>query len=174
MIDPQQQANKWIKSLYKNDDLLIFKQSTNNLFRSLGMACSQGKPALIEDIEEFLDPGLDPILLKTAYKTEGGIMQIKIGDQLYDYDDHGFKFFITTKLANPHYLPETFIKMTLINFTVTFKGLEDQMLGDVVVQEKPEVEKKRDDLVVSMAKDKNTLVKIEGDILRLLSESTEE
>ena len=29
---------------------------------------------MIEDIEEFLDPGLDPILLKSAYRTEGGIM----------------------------------------------------------------------------------------------------
>lgn len=173
MIDPQQQANKWVKSLFKND-LMIFKQTGGNLLRSLGMACTQGAPVLIEDIEEFLDPGLDPILLKSAYKTEGGIMQIKVGDQLYDYDDQGFRFFITTKMSNPHYLPEVFIKMTLINFTVTFKGLEDQLLGDVVIQEKPEVEAKRDNLVVSMARDKNTLVKIEGDILQLLSESTEE
>ena len=43
-----------------------------------------------------------------------------------------------------------------------------------MVQEKPEVEKKRDLLVVTMAKDKNTLVKLEDTILKLLSESTEE
>jgi len=36
-------------------------------------------------------------------------------------------------MPNPHYLPEIFIKMTIINFTVTFMGLEDQLLGDVVV-----------------------------------------
>lgn len=65
---------------------------------------------------------------------------------------------MTTKMPNPHYLPEIFIKMTIINFTVTFMGLEDQLLGDVVVQEKPEVEKKRDEIVVSMDRDKNTLV----------------
>lgn len=89
------------------------------------MATSSGKPVLIEDIEEFLDPGLDPILLKSAYKTEGGIMQIRIGDQVYDYEDKSFRFYITTKMPNPHYLPEIFIKMTIINFTVTFMGLED-------------------------------------------------
>ena len=83
------------------------------------MATSGGKPVLLEDIEEFLDPGLDPILLKSAYKTESGIMQIRIGDQMYDYDDY-FRFFITSKLPNPHYLPEIFIKLTIINFTVTF------------------------------------------------------
>jgi dynein heavy chain len=51
-------------------------------------------------------------------------MQIRIGDQVYDYEDN-FRFFITTKMPNPHYLPEIFIKMTIINFTVTFMGLED-------------------------------------------------
>ena len=70
---------------------------------------------MIEDIEEFLDPGLDPILLKSAYRTEGGIMQIRIGDQVYDYDEKYFRFYMTTKMPNPHYLPEIFIKMTIIN-----------------------------------------------------------
>jgi dynein heavy chain len=32
---------------------------------------------------------------------------------------------MTTKLANPHYLPDVCIKVTLINFTVTLEGLED-------------------------------------------------
>ena len=41
---------------------------------------------------------------------------------------------MTTKLANPHYLPEVCIKVTIINFTVTKSGLEDQLLryNDVV------------------------------------------
>ena len=43
-----------------------------------------------------------------------------------------------------------------------------------MVQEKPEVEKKRDEIVVSMDRDKNTLVQIEDSILKLLAESTEE
>ena len=77
-------------------------------------------------------------------------------------------------MPNPHYLPEVFIKLTIINFTVTFMGLEDQLLGDVVIQEKPEVEKKRDEIIVKMDKDKNTLVAIEDSILKLLAESTEE
>ena len=35
---------------------------------------------------------------------------------------------MTTKMANPHYLPEVCIKVTIINFTVTLSGLEDQLL----------------------------------------------
>ena len=51
-----------------------------------------------------------------------------------------FKFFMTTKMANPHYLPEICIKVTMINFTVTPDGLEDQLLVEVVKFEQPEIE----------------------------------
>lgn len=47
-------------------------------------------------------------------------------------------------------------------------------MGDVVVQEKPEIEQKRDEIVVSMDQDQRTLKNIENTILKLLSESTEE
>lgn len=50
-------------------------------------------------------------------------MQIRLGSDNVDYDIN-FKLFMTTKLPNPHYLPEICIKVTLINFTVTFEGLE--------------------------------------------------
>ena len=40
-----------------------------------------------------------------------------------------FKLFMTSKMPNPHYLPEVAIKTTIINFTVTMEGLEDQLLG---------------------------------------------
>jgi hypothetical protein len=39
------------------------------------------------------------------------------------------RFYMTSKMANPHYLPEVCIKVTVINFTVTISGLEDQLLG---------------------------------------------
>jgi dynein heavy chain len=35
---------------------------------------------------------------------------------------------MTTKMSNPHYLPEICIKVTIINFSVTKQGLEDQIL----------------------------------------------
>jgi dynein heavy chain len=36
---------------------------------------------------------------------------------------------MTTKLRNPHYLPETAVKVALLNFMITFEGLQDQLLG---------------------------------------------
>ncbi len=32
------------------------------------------------------------------------------------------RFYITTKLRNPHYLPETSVKVTLLNFMITPQG----------------------------------------------------
>jgi dynein heavy chain len=41
---------------------------------------------------------------------------VRLGDSDVDYDP-GFRLFMTTKLPNPHYLPEVCIKVTIINFT---------------------------------------------------------
>ena len=61
--------------------------------------------------------------------------------------------------------------MTLINFTVTLSGLEDQLLGLVVREERPELEKQKDELIVAMAEDKRLLEELEDKILRMLSAS---
>jgi len=58
---------------------------------------------------------------------QGGRLLIRLGDSDVEYSK-AFKFYMTTKLANPHYLPEVCIKVTIINFTVTKTGLEDQLL----------------------------------------------
>jgi len=99
---------------------------------------------------------------------EDGTKQIKLDrEEPYPFGD-GFKLYMTTKEPNPHYPPEVCIKVTLINFTVTMQGLEEQMLGDVVVKERPEVEQKRQEIVISMDRDAKTLKGIENNILRLL------
>ena len=98
-------------------------------------------------------------------------MKIKLDkEEPYPYGET-FKLFMTTKMPNPHYPPEVCIKVTLINFTVTSSGLEEQLLGDVVVKEKPEVEATRQEIVVSMDRDKKTLKQIEDKILTLLREN---
>lgn len=79
---------------------------------------------------------------------------------------------MTTKMPNPHYIPEICIKVTLINFTVTFEGLQQQLLGDVVIAEKPETERAKDRIVLQMAADSKTLKDIENKILSLLASAT--
>lgn len=61
---------------------------------------------------------------------------------------------MTTKLRNPHYLPETAVKVTLVNFMITSEGLEDQLLGIVVARERPELEEEKNALIVQSADNK--------------------
>ena len=85
-------------------------------------AIEHGKLVMIEDVQEELDPGLDPVFTKAIYEKDN-IKMINFGSKPIEYN-RTFKLFITTKLPNPHYLPEICIKLTVINFTVTFDGLE--------------------------------------------------
>jgi len=159
--------------MHKQDDMVLLKVGKNTFLREISASVNNGYPVLVEDVLEHVDPGLDPILMHSEFMGDGGMKQIKLGEAVQDYDDN-FKLYMTTKMPNPHYPPEVCIKVTLINFTVTFEGLEEQLLGDVVIKEKPEVEAQRDKIVVQMAEDKKTLKGIENLILKMLSESTEE
>ena len=78
-----------------------------------------------------------------------------------------FKFYITTKLSNPHYTPEISTKTAIVNFAVKEQGLEAQVLGNVVRRERPDLEESKDKLVVNIAEGKKKLADLEDEILRL-------
>ncbi|XP_061882783.1 dynein axonemal heavy chain 6 [Entelurus aequoreus] len=166
MIDPQDQANRWIRSKEAKNGLKVIKLTDPNFLHKLENGIRMGMPVLLEELKESLDPALEPVLLKQTF-VAGGRTLIRLGDSDIDYDKN-FRFYMTTKMANPHYLPEVCIKVTIINFTVTKSGLEDQLLGDVVCLESPHLEEQRNDLVVRINNDRIQLKDIEDRILKLL------
>jgi dynein heavy chain, axonemal len=170
MIDPQSQANRWIKNLEKDNKLRIIKLSQSDFLRTLESSIRVGVPVLLENVQEALDPSLDPVLLKQVYKSQGRML-LRLGDTDVDYSEN-FKFYITSPLANPHYAPEVCIKVTIVNFTVTIEGLEDQLLADVASLERPDLQQKKEELVISIAAGRKTIQELEDTILRLLAESS--
>jgi len=170
MVDPQGQANRWVKNLEKANKLRLVKLTQSDMLRALEQSIRVGIPVLLENVPEELDPALDPVLLKQTYTSQGRTL-IRLGDTDVDYDAN-FRFYITTKLGNPHYLPEVCIKVTIVNFTVTFEGLEDQLLADVAALERPDLTQKKEALVVQIAEGRRTIKELEDKILRMLAESS--
>ena len=74
---------------------------------------------LLENIAEELDPILEPLLLKQTFK-QGGSLCIKLGDSTIEYSND-FRFYMTTKLRNPHYLPETAVKVRQLPRSHSFR-----------------------------------------------------
>ncbi|XP_029968156.1 dynein heavy chain 7, axonemal-like [Salarias fasciatus] len=169
MIDPQGQANKWVKNMEKTNSLHIIKLSDADFVRTLENCIQFGTPVLLENVGEELDPILEPLLLRQTFK-QGGAMCIRLGDSTIEYAPD-FRFYITTKLRNPHYLPETSVKVTLLNFMITPEGIQDQLLGIVVARERPDLEEEKQALILQGAENKRQLKEIEDKILEVLSSS---
>ena len=170
MIDPQAQANRWIRNMEKENNLQVKKLTDTNYLRTLENSIQFGSPVLLENVGEELDPSLEPLLQKQLFK-QGGVNCIRLGDATVEYSEH-FRFYITTKLRNPHYLPEVSVKVTLLNFMITPEGLEDQLLGIVVSQERPDLEEQRNTLILESAENKRLLKEIEDRILHIMSSSS--
>merc|ERR1712166_1170489 len=169
MIDPQSQANRWIKAMGKSRKLRVVKLTQGDFLRTLENCIRVGQPVLMENVEESLDPSLEPLLLKQTYK-KGGRLVLRLGDSDVDYVED-FKFYLTSKLPNPHYAPATQVKVTIVNFTVTQKGLENQLLAQVVALERPDLEEQAASLTMQINDGQNEVYNLEGTILKLLSEA---
>ncbi|VDM31966.1 unnamed protein product [Hydatigera taeniaeformis] len=168
-VDPQGQANRWIKALEGDEGLEVVKTSEKDFLRTIENSIRFGRPVLLENVGEELDPALDPIIMRQTYSQQG-VLVIKMGDNVIPYNQD-FRFYLTTKLPNPHYSPENSARMGIVNFTLAPKGLEDQLLGLVVAEERPDLEEAKGQLIVSNAKMKQELKEIEDHILEKLSSS---
>ncbi|XP_076243948.1 dynein heavy chain 3, axonemal [Calliopsis andreniformis] len=169
MIDPQSQANRWVKNMEKENKLVVTKLSDPHYVKIVETSIQLGTPVLLENILEEIDAILEPVLLKNTYK-ERGITYMKFGENVIEYNSD-FRFYITTRLRNPHYLPEVVVKVTLLNFMITPQGLQDQLLGIVVAKELPVLEERKNQLIVESANNQKMLKEIEDKILEVLSTS---
>ncbi|XP_045534007.1 dynein axonemal heavy chain 7 [Papilio machaon] len=169
MIDPQGQANRWIKNMEKPNNLCVVRMTQADLSRVLENAVQFGQPVLLENVLEELDPMLEPLLQQQTFR-QGGALCIKIGDSIVEYSKD-FKLYISTKLANPHYLPEVGVRVTLVNFMLAKDGLQAQLLARVVARERPDLQQAKSDLTTQGAEHRRLLQDIEKKILTVLSTS---
>ncbi|XP_017580699.2 dynein heavy chain 10, axonemal [Pygocentrus nattereri] len=169
-IDPQQQALNWIKKKEEKNNLKISSFNDPDFLKQLEMAIKYGFPFLFQDVDEYIDPVIDNVLEKNVKGAEGRQV-IVLGDKEVDYDPN-FKLYLNTKLANPKYSPAVFGKAMVINYTVTLKGLEDQLLSVIVGFERKELEEQRERLIQETSENKRLLKDLEDSLLRELATST--
>jgi dynein heavy chain len=74
-------------------------------------------------------------------------------------------------MSNPHYPPEIQAETTLINFTVTQDGLEDQLLALVVNKERPDLEETKTALIVQNNEFTIKLKELEDTLLAKLADA---
>ncbi|XP_041969812.1 dynein axonemal heavy chain 1-like [Aricia agestis] len=169
VVDPQTQANKWIRNMEKLSGLIVCKLSDRDLVRNVESALRFGKPLLLENVGEDLDPALDPVLKRQFFRQSGQTV-LKLGDSLVPYSE-GFFLYITTKLPNPRYTPDTYVKVQIVNFALVPSGLTEQLLSTVVASERPDLEEARGQLIASRAQLAAQLADMQAQVLAGLSDS---
>ncbi|RMC05733.1 hypothetical protein DUI87_17276 [Hirundo rustica rustica] len=169
-IDPQQQALHWIKKKEEDNNLRMASFNDPDFLKQLEQAIKYGTPFLVHSVDEYIDPVIDNVLEKNVKVAQGRAF-IVLGDKEIDYDSN-FKMYLNTKLANPKYSPSVFGRAIVINYTVTLKGLEDQLLSVITGFERRELEEQRERLIQETSKNKNLLKNLEDTLLHGLSTST--
>lgn len=85
-IDPQQQAVTWLK-VREKESLKTATFLDGDFMQPLKLAIQYGKSFLFENVDETLDPMVDPILEQNTY-VDGSQRMINIDDKAMPWDDN--------------------------------------------------------------------------------------
>jgi dynein heavy chain len=129
-----------------------------------------GLALIIVGVEEEIDPMFDPVLEKQLI-TKGKRKFVNVSDKLMDYDEKFMMYFIT-RLPNPSFSPELQAKTNVVDFTVTQKGLEEQLLGKVIGKEQKALEDQLNGVLEEVNLNTKALMSLDASLLERLTSNT--
>lgn len=121
------------------------RQGDADFVRKFEHAIPLGLPVLLEGAAVDLPHVLSPLLEKRLNKSAGSLT-LEFGDSVLDYSED-FRFYITTKLPNPHFMPEITTKVTVVNFVITTTGLRNQLLDLIIQRENSQLDEEQRHLI---------------------------
>ena len=171
LIDPQGQAINWIVN-HEEQRMPVFGVTSfgNNRFKEQLEHCmAEGKALIITGVEQEIDPFITPVVEKQI-TVKAKSKSITVGGKVCDYVDQ-FMMYLVTRLPNPHFSPEDQSKCTIVDFTVTLKGLEEQLLGRVIQKEQRSLEESLKSVLEEVTGNTKSLIKLDQMLLERLSEN---
>jgi len=106
-------------------------------------------------------------LNKEIHRT-GGRNLIRVGDQEIDFSV-SFNMFMVTRDSSCQFTPDLCSRVTFLNFTITPSSLQNQILSLILKSERPEVDKKKEDLIRAQREFKFQLRELEESLLTALN-----
>jgi dynein heavy chain len=170
LIDPQGQAIGWITKREVQNMPAHGTTTINHpkLKDQLEFCMGEGKALVVVNVEETIDPMLDPVLEKQIIYKGKGKMSINVSDKNMELSKE-FKMYFITRLPNPHFSPELQAKTTVVDFTVTQKGLEEQLLGAVIGKIEQALEDQLNEVLEDMNTNTKALQELDASLLERLT-----
>jgi dynein heavy chain 1 len=166
IIDPSGQAVDFIMNQYKGIKVQKTSFLDESFAKVLEAAVRFGTGILIQDVES-MDPILNPLLNK-EYVKKGGRVLVRVGENEIDFSP-AFQMFMATRDATAHFAPDLCSRVTFVNFTVTPSSLQAQVLGELLRSERPDIQKKQEELLKLQGEFQAKLLQLERDLLDTLN-----
>eukprot|EP00397_Hematodinium_sp_SG-2012_P003885 GEMP01003895.1.p1 GENE.GEMP01003895.1~~GEMP01003895.1.p1 ORF type:complete len:1122 (+),score=230.34 GEMP01003895.1:113-3367(+) len=169
IVDPNSQAISWLqKHLTQSESVL---QQDPKISQHIELAVRFGKVLIVQEMD-----GMPAIIFPTLRRDltrQGPRLVIQIGEKQCDYNEN-FSLYLCSRNSNAFESlpPNASCLVSRVNFTVTRAGLEGQLLGITLAHEKPDLEKRKSELLQKEEDLKLQLAECEEELLIQLADST--
>jgi dynein heavy chain len=161
LIDPQGTGLQWLLRAYAQRKLRQIAITSDTLLKELEEALRHTVPIVITNIEETVDRSLDPLILRELHLVEGERRYALIGEEKVPLprtsssgarsggssvtttnsnNNYRLEVYLASKMHNPNFSPDIFIRTSVVNFSVSAEGVEALMLAHIASLELRELD----------------------------------